>query len=83
MSSKPLAAALVVIYAQDIVKVARFYSTTLTWAVTDEGPRFVIVGGGGIEIAIVRMADDISEEQSDFGPPEGTRRDTDQALVPG
>ncbi len=69
MSSKPLAAALVVIYAQDIVRVARFYSTTLTWAVTDEGPRFVIVGGAGIEIAIVRMADDISKNNPISVPP--------------
>jgi len=52
------AAALTVIYANDITRVAEFYQRTLSLALRDEEDGFIVVGNEAYEVAVVRMAGD-------------------------
>ena len=61
--------ALVVVYAQDIEKVARFYSETLRRPIIEREPGFVIVGDAGMEVAVVRMSDAVAKGISISAPP--------------
>lgn len=58
-----------VIYAKDIRKVADFYRRTLSMAVIEEAPDFVVLAGAGVEIAVVRMADAIADLVEITRPP--------------
>lgn len=49
------APSLVVIYAQDITRVAEFYKRTLSRPVVDQDAQFVVVGNTAVEVAIVQM----------------------------
>lgn len=57
MSSDGAAPVLVVIYARDVARVAEFYSRTLSRPVTERSERYVLVGDGDAEVAVVRMPD--------------------------
>lgn len=50
------AAALIVIYARDIKRVARFYECTLSLAPREEEDGFIVLGNEAYEVAVVRMA---------------------------
>jgi predicted enzyme related to lactoylglutathione lyase len=58
-----------VIYAKDLHKVADFYRRTLSLALLEEAADFVVLGGAGVEIAVVRMADAIAERVEITSPP--------------
>jgi hypothetical protein len=49
------APSLVVIYAQDLARVAEFYQRTLSSPVVEQDTGFVVVGGTAVEVAIVQM----------------------------
>lgn len=57
-------AALTVIYARDIERVARFYARTLSLTLQEEDDGFIVLGNGRVEVAVVRMAGEAGPETS-------------------
>jgi len=55
MSTTPPAPSLVVVYAQDLTRVAEFYEHTLSRPVMEQDARFILVGDATVEVAIVQM----------------------------
>ena len=49
------APALVVIYVQDVVRVAAFYRDTLSRPIVSQEAGFAVVGDAALEVAVVRM----------------------------
>lgn len=69
MTAASSAPALIVVYAQDIAKVALFYSKTLARPIVEQEDRFIVVGDAGLEIAVVRMPDALIEKTPLSVPP--------------
>ena len=55
------ATSLVVIYAQDLARVAEFYKRTLSRPVVEQDAGFVVVGDTALEVAIVQMPEALVE----------------------
>jgi predicted enzyme related to lactoylglutathione lyase len=58
-----------VIYAKDIRKVAAFYQRTLGLSALEDDADFVLVGDEGLQIAVVKMPDDIAKDVQIATPP--------------
>lgn len=69
-------AALTVVYARDIGRVAAFYARTLSMSVLEEEPGYVVLGrDDGLEIAVVRMSGSPEHRAAD-GAPARPREET-------
>jgi len=68
MIEPPLAASSVV-YAKDMDRVAAFYQRTLGLKELEDGPGFVVLGHGAVEVSIVRIPDAIARSIHIATPP--------------
>ena len=75
MKNPPPVPLLVVVYAQDLERVAEFYKRTFSQPVIEHEPDFMAVGDVGLEVAIVRMSEASAKGMSVSAPPR-VRRDT-------
>ncbi len=66
---------LVVVYAQDLERVAEFYKRTLSRPVIEHDPDFIVVGDVGLEVAIVRVSEASAKGMS-VSAPHRVRMDT-------
>ncbi|MGI8509778.1 MAG: VOC family protein [Gemmatimonadaceae bacterium] len=69
------APSLLVIYAQDIARVAEFYERTLSRPVMEQDARFIVVGDSAMEVAIVRMPEALVAANP-LGSPPRVREET-------
>jgi hypothetical protein len=69
MSNGEPAPALIVVYAREIEAVAEFYRRTVSLSTTAEEADFIVLGTGGLEIAIVRISESRAEITERSTPP--------------
>ncbi len=60
---------LVVIYAQDLTRVAEFYRRTLSRPVVEQDERFILVGDATVEVAVVQMPEALVAANALATPP--------------
>ena len=69
-----------VVYAKDLARVAAFYASVAGLAVAATEPDFVVLSGGRLELAVVRIPDSIADSIEVETPPI-RRADTAVKLV--
>lgn len=69
MITTPPAPSLVVVYAQDIARVAEFYVRTLSRPVLEQDAGFILVGDAMVEVAIVQMPEALVAASPLASPP--------------
>jgi predicted enzyme related to lactoylglutathione lyase len=62
-------ASLIVIYAQDLARVAEFYTRTLSRPIVGRDVGYIVIGDSAVEVAIVRTPDSLAAVNPIAKPP--------------